>query len=372
MSSSSQLYNHLFPKLRAWHPAPHRKHIANFVWIIVGILQSQSIQLSQIAQTLPHATHAAARLALVRRWLANPAIDVEALYQPLIRHVLLGWRGYHVTIILDGSHVNRHLQLFRVALSHGRRALPLAWLVRPSKGLIQVEPCQPLLLRVAHLLHGTRSVTFLADRGFRDRDWAAQCQALGWDYSIRLANNTTVTLSTGHHAALQSFAPAHGRCRYLQNVRLTVEADWTCNIALTWTRATPKSPPELCAVMSNRRAHISVLRHYLRRMHIEQSFRDEKSGSFDIEASQLRHADRLHRLLLAVAVAVLWIYELAEEVVRTDTRREVDPAHQRQLSLFQLGWRRLQRILRCGFPLPPFTLALRFFSLPPIVRPRKC
>ena len=99
--------------------------------------------------------------------------------------------------MLDGSHVNQHLEVFRVALSHGRRALPLAWLVRPGKGLIQLEPCQPLLVRVAALLAGTRSVTFLADRGFRDRDWAAQCVALGWHYLIRLANHTTVTLPHG-------------------------------------------------------------------------------------------------------------------------------------------------------------------------------
>ena len=40
-------------------------------------------------------------------------------------------------------------------------------------------------------------------------------------------------------------------------------------------------------------------------MHIEQSFRDYKSGSFDLEATKLTDPERLNHLLLAIAVATL-------------------------------------------------------------------
>lgn len=70
-----------------------------------------------------------------------------------------------------------------------------------------------------------------------------------------------------------------------------------------------------------------VLCHYLRRMHIEESFCDERSGSFDLRHSHLYDPNWLNRLLLAIAVAVLWIYELGEQVPRTERRGTIDPAY---------------------------------------------
>jgi len=127
------------------------------------------------------------------------------------------------------------------------RAIPLTWLVVKGPGLITVEKCEALLTEAAQLLGHVATVTFLGDRGFRDKDWAQKCRKLGWNYGIRIANNTTVTLPTAAYSPLTRWAST-GRTRYFQNVRLTAEADWACNLAVTWTRATPQQPAELCAI----------------------------------------------------------------------------------------------------------------------------
>ncbi|MGQ9502725.1 MAG: hypothetical protein ACUVSB_11780 [Anaerolineae bacterium] len=44
-----------------------------------------------------------------------------------------------------------------------------------------------------------------------------------------------------------------------------------------------------------------------RRMWIEEMFGDMKKHSFDLERTMLRHADRLSRLTLAVAVLYVWL-----------------------------------------------------------------
>jgi hypothetical protein len=100
-------------------------------------------------------------------------------------------------------------------------------------------------------------------------------------------------------------------------------------------------------------------------MHIEESFRDDKSGGFDLHASHLSDPKRLDTLLLALAVAVVWVYELGEQVLRDDRRSEVDPAYKRQLSVFQLGWRLLRRLISCVAP-PPCTLRLTPFKPEPV------
>jgi len=370
MSSSQSLYTQIFARLRTFHPDIYHTRLANWVWVIVGLVQAQSVHLSEIANHIPGPALAAGRIMKIRRWLSNKYITSQTLYEPIIAHVLNGWVGREVTIILDGCFVNGDaLQMLRLSLSHCYRALPLAWQVVASAGLVELAVCEAMLEHVAKLLTRTRRVTFLADRGFRDRDWARKCRSLGWDYIIRIANSTYITFSDGRQIAVDQLGIKPGQRGYFPNVRLTREADWCCNIAITWTRATPKCPAELCVVMTNLHADGWVLRHYLKRMHIEESFRDEKSGGFDLEATHLSDPKRLDSLLLALAVAVLWMYEIGEQVIRDEHRSEIDPGYKRQLSVFQLGWRQFRRGLSCTV-LPAITLVLRPFKPEPVYNRR--
>jgi Transposase DDE domain len=370
MSSSLTLYARLFATLRVAHPTLRITQLSNWLWIVVGLIQSQSVPLSQIALHLPSEAQATGRIAQVRRWLANPHVDVPTLYEPLIQAVLDAWGGKPVFIILDGCLVNHaHLQFFRLSLSHCFRALPLDWLVVEGKGLIQMEACATLLAHTARLLQHSGSVTFLADRGFRDTDWATECLKYGWNYLIRVANSTFVELPDGRCVPLTQLGVTPGRARYFQNVRLRQDKRFACNLMVTGTPATPKQPAEVCAIMTNLPPQHSNLKAYLKRMHIEQSFRDDKSGGFDLGATKLRDPERLNHLLLALAVAVLWIYEIGEPVLRADERTEIDPAYKRQLSVFQIGWRKLRRTISCA-TIPAFTLSIKPFRLESVWR--KC
>ena len=97
----------------------------------------------------------------------------------------------------------------------------------------------------------------------------------------------------------------------------------------------------MVAIMTSQIACRARLREYARRMSIEQSFRDDKSGGFDLEHTRLQHAERVDWLLLATAIATLWCHELGKFVLKhgEELRRQVDPSFQRTLSLFQLGFR---------------------------------
>jgi hypothetical protein len=349
MSSNDALYTRLFVKLREFHSGQHLRRIANWAWIVVGLIQSHSVHLSEIAQHIPSDAGAPGRI-------------VQALQS---------WKGKDVFLVLDGCSVNHEkLQFFRLSLSHCYRALPLAWLVVASAGLIQVEACTALFEQAVRILPTVASVTFLADRGFRDTDWAEKCLKLNWNYLIRVANNTYVTLADSRQLGIQQLHVPRGRCRYFTNVRLTQAKEFPCNLMITWT--TPRKPgekAELCAVITNLRPCHLHLKWYLKRMHVEESFRDDKSGSFDLEATKLRDAERLNHLLLAVAVATLWIYEIGEHVLRQGERAETDPGYTRQLSVFQIGRRKLQRAFNCGKTLL-FNLRLRPFRLAPVFK--KC
>jgi hypothetical protein len=338
--------------------------------VVVGLILAQSVHLSQIAQHIPSEAQAAGRIAQGRRWLKNQFVDVPAFYRPLIAEALHPWADKEVFVIVDGCLVNHEaLQFFRLSLSHCFRAIPLSWLVVKGPGLITVEKCDARLTEAAPVLRQVARVTVLADRGFRDKDWAQKCRELHWNYGIRIANNTTVTWTDGRVLTVATLGVQPGCARYFQNVRLTAEADWLCNVAVTWTRATANQPAELCAIAMNLPADARTLKDALKRMHREQSFRDDKSGSFDLDATKLTDPERLTHLLLAVAVATRWIYDIGEHVLRTNTRAESEPAFKRQLSVFQIGWRKLRRWITCQTSRLPFvTLRLSPFRLAPAWR----
>src|SRR3970040_1174307 len=90
MSSSQELYNRLNEKLRELVRVKNSKQVKNWIWIVVGILQSDSCNLSKIANFLPMETKAESRVTLVRRWLMNSDVKVWRFYKQVLDHVLAG------------------------------------------------------------------------------------------------------------------------------------------------------------------------------------------------------------------------------------------------------------------------------------------
>ena len=371
MSSSQALYNRLFDYLRAVHPDPHVKRISNWVWIMFGMILSHSVQLSKIAEHIPSEAEAAGRIAQIRRWLGNRFVDPVEFYRPLISQVLQAWSGRQVFILMDGLAVNNDkLQVIRVSLSHAYRALPLGWLVLEGSGPATVERAAPLLQEIRCLLKAMAGVTLIAARGFRDVDWAKKCLKMGWNYLIRVPNNTQVRLPDGQWVSIKRLGVKRGQRRYFPNVALTRNHAFRCNLVVTWTEWTPQQERELCAVITNQQPCLRRLKQYLKRMHIEQSFRDDQSGSCELAKSKLRDPERLNHLLLACAVVTLWAHQIGQELWQKKQRKQIDPAAGRQLSIFQLGWRTLQRAVSRG-QVPLLTLCIRPMRLAPGVWRRK-
>jgi len=372
MSSSQELYNRLSEKLSALVKVTNRKQLANWIWIVVGLLQGKSPALSQIATFLPMETQAESRVTLIRRWLMNWHVDVWAFYEPILEHALQGWSAVTAYVILDGVMIfGDRWQIFRLSLRHGCRAIPLAWMVLPGKGLTTMERLKTMLEGVQRLLQRrVKRVVFLADRGFRACDWAQLCLQLGWNYAIRVARNTYITFPDGRTARLDALVSPYCN-RYFQNIRLTRDNQLLTNLSVTWT-TDKNGQPEMVAVISNQVACRARLREYGYRMSIEQSFRDDKSGSFNMEHIQLQHAERIERLLLAMAIATLWCHELGEHVLQQGeaARRLIDPGPTRELSLFQLGLRWLKRALAVALHLlPEFKARLSNLNLQPVFSP---
>lgn len=141
MSSGLELYKRIICTFGPLVSVSNLKQLSNWVWMSVGIIQANSVNLDQIATHVPVGSRVAeSRVATLRRWLKNPHVEGWSFYRPILEHILHGWHSVEAVVILDGVQVfGDHLQIFRLSLRHGNRAIPLIWTVLPSKGSPHVE-----------------------------------------------------------------------------------------------------------------------------------------------------------------------------------------------------------------------------------------
>jgi hypothetical protein len=103
-----------------------------------------------------------------------------------------------------------------------------------------------------------------------------------------------------------------------------------------------------------------TLRAYRHRMWTEELFGDLKGHGFDLASTHLLHLERLSRLTLLVALVYVWLLLAGVRIIRRGERHWVDRRDRRDLSLFQIGWRLIQRYLTNGDTIP---LALKPSSI---------
>jgi hypothetical protein len=162
---------------------------------------------------------------------------------------------------------------------------------------------------------------------------------LGWTWRIRVKNNQKLKTKKGF-ITLKTLPLCLGKAiLYSGSIdfgkgmeKISLSAGWGKGCKEPWF------------VLSEDAASIEIFRDYGRRFGIEEGFRDEKSGGCGLESSYIRDAQKLERLLLVVATALLMAVSEGMSVTTAGKREEIDPHFFRSLSYFQIGMR---WILRC-------------------------
>jgi hypothetical protein len=94
-----------------------------------------------------------------------------------------------------------------------------------------------------------------------------------------------------------------------------------------------------------------ALRFYRRRGWIEEMFGDFMKHGFALEATRLCHFQRLSRLTLLVAFPYVWMVSVGTQTIHAGTRHLVDRKDRRDLSIFQIELRFIQRCLTNALPI---------------------
>lgn len=348
VGDAPRLYQAVLTHLQTglWNDIRNARTLA---WMVTGLLLSQR---STLPAWLPHihssATFAQSTERRFRRWLENPAISPIGIYGPLVTRALRDWGEHTLILALDTSVLFEQFCLIRVSVLLRGRAIPLvSRVLEHSSAQVSTAQLLPVLAEVKGMLDflGLHEVRLLADRGFCDTELMAWLRVCGWHYRIRIKSSLILAAPDGQRLCKVNevrLSPRETRC--FHNVTLTGQHFGPVHVAL----GRPTDGPEQWQVVSDEPTGIKTFAEYGERFQIEEGFLDEKSGLFGLEASRLRDAASLERLILVLAVATLLLVSEGIQMVQSGDRRVVDPHWQRALSYLKIGLRAVQYALSRG------------------------
>jgi len=340
---TNRLYDTWKRRIMELRPAQRITQVRNFVWLMVGIFQSRSVCLSRIAGKIPGPAKLLSTTRRLSRLLDNPAIRVREWYEPIARNWLetqlrnLG----EIRLIVDGTKVGFGHQLLIVCLAYRKRAIPIAWTwVKHVRGHSSAYK-HLALLAYAHTLIPRKAAVFLVgDREFGAVAILRQLDQWHWFYVLRQKSDTGLWFDENSGwCAFGSFIQRPGQSIWLGRGYLTAKEIYPVNLLVHWQ----VGETEPWCLVTNLPDLSMALRYYRRRMWVEEMFGDMKKHGFDLERTMLRHFDRLSRLTLAVALLYVWLISVGTRTIRDGLRNMVDRNERRDLSIFQIGLRFIER-----------------------------
>ncbi len=340
---TNRLYDTWKLRIMELRPGQRITQLRNFVWLIVGIYQSRSVSLGRIAGKVPGSAKLLSTTRRMSRLLANPAIRVREWYAPVAREWLgRQWQNAgEIHLIVDGTKIGLGHQLLIVCLAYRKRAIPIAWTwVRHIRGHSGAEKQLALLGHVRRLVPAGAAVFLVGDCEFGAVAVLRQLDQWHWAYALRQKSDTLLFLNPAlGWQPFDSFISQPGQSFWLGRGDLTAKEIYPTNLLVHW-KAGEKEPWCLATNLPDRNM---TLRFYRFRMWIEEMFGDFKKHGFDLECTMLRHFDRLSRLTLAVALLYVWLVSTGTRTIRDGLRTVVDRADRRDLCIFQIGLRFIER-----------------------------
>lgn len=269
--------------------------------LVATMLHAKTANTMELAAQLPIATERLdMRYQWVSRFLSNPFVDVKEVIKPLGLFVLekLIEKRHTLVLVMDQTYISKNLSLLMLSVRWGARAVPLLWCVRKTSANIGFEEQKTILDEVAVWIPEQAQVILMADRFYGTADLITYCRNKKWDYRLRLKDNIVV------HQGVKEYRTGELEklgMHFLENVSLTNQYVKT-NIGVIHESGHKES---WIIAMSQKPNFYRGL-DYGMRWCIEPMFSDFKSKGFGLEDTHLRYCDRVERLILIMAIGMIW------------------------------------------------------------------
>ena len=352
MSDNLRQYYAIRDAIAHWFPATmsanQQRHLLTLAAIISGIVASRHSHLDKLAAKVPLRAKPESRVKRFARFLANDHINTSLFFLPVAARLLASLAHRPLVLLLDGSTIGRKCVVLLVSVVYGNRALPLAWVVvRGNKGHLCEDVHLQLLHHLFPLVPKGAEVVLLGDGEFDNISFQQTLQAAGWTYVCRTASHLLIA-TEGEWLPVSDLARVPGVCVLVPDVGFTKEGYGPVNIIAWWEKGHAKP----LFLVTNAALCREACNWYRCRFRIETLFSDHKSRGFHLHKSHLCDPLRLVRLLIAAALAYLWMIFLGTLAQVEGWDHIIHRTERCDLSLFQLGLRLLDYFLNQDMPIP--------------------
>lgn len=292
------------------HPRRRKTVLTKLALAVGAMIDGRTPNTVELANLLPLPTERQdMREQWLRRLLKNPLLLPAAVMEPFARAELAkaARNGQTVLLSLDQTDLGERMAVLMLAVRVGDRALPLAWRAEAEAANIGFASQQAVLEQILAWLPPGARVLLSADRFYPSAALFGWLQAQCWGYRLRLKGNVLADTGQGDETTTGALAK-DVRERYLTGVRLFAQGVMT-SLGILHEDGHPE--PWIIA-MDAVPTRSSVL-DYAARWAIEPMFSDFKGRGFNLEDSQLQHAERLERLVLIMALAMYWCVRVGRD-----------------------------------------------------------
>jgi len=353
MSNEGRLFQVVARMVNKFLPGMLEANRVSLAYLITGIIGSRSVQLSQIANKVDYAGKETSLVERFRRFLQNENIVVKVEFLPFLELILAGLSKEQLVLVIDSTKVGGKCICLMVSVLYKSRALPLCWIVYKGKKGHSSEATQLALLQtVKSLLPDDQKVIILGDGEFDGSEVITWIKTQSqWQYVCRAANTCKIKSGTDW-TALKDLSPAEGEEAFWANVLFTETGQvGPLNILVVW------HPEKKCHwfFVTNFSDPQEAQKWYRKRFTIETLFSDVKGRGFNLDKTRLWQPERLSRLIFATALAYIFTVFLGVELIVSGSMSQICRTDRFFHSLFQLGLKYLNHLLKSCRSIPELT-----------------
>jgi hypothetical protein len=286
----------------------------NLVAMVIGIIISQSVVLSNISQKLKDTYSSGteeSKIKRLQRFLSNKAINAEKVYEFFAYRLLQNYKNHSkkIYIIFDHTTIMDKFIILQFSLKIGKRAVPIWYkmFLYKEDGNKDFEHVKQGLKFIHKIVTPYDfDVTILADRGFKSVDlFQLIDETLKFKYCIRCTKDLRIIIpGRPNIKKLEDITPLKGKTKHFFNIKLTAQ-NYVCSIAVC--RA--EGADDTWFIANNLEKPLAI-REYKKRFDIEEMFKDFKAGGFNLEDTWTYNIQYARTLYLCICIAYCWMITL--------------------------------------------------------------
>lgn len=275
------------------------------------------------------------------RLFGNAKIEWKTCQSKYIQYVVANRKRLVVSLDWTEFGADKQSQIAINLITEHGRATPLLWKtywdhqIKHRRGRYE----RAILRALKEMLPENTHVIVLADRGFASiKFYDAIQRLLGWDYIIRMRENTFITTNDGQYFKVRKGVPSNGRIAEYQDVLVTAKGGFV-EAVVCLKRHKMKESWSLATSLKKDKQEIIDL--YAKRFTCEEHFRDAKDDRFGIGFKETRVSSTARRdrmtFINAVAVILMTLLGKAGEKLGCDRLLRANTVRTRTHSLYRQG-----------------------------------